>query len=213
MMRLRLSLWQRVTGRGPRKSMALFLCPRLSDGLWMCQKKAKLPEPNKKPGWVWGGSDVVPSAGGTTLSPTSGDAPSRPSPHHCHHQHGMLSPAPAPPPSRPFPHRGDERPHHGGPGGGSGPRRGAAAGGRGVLQCTRRSLAVRERACDAQPGFMAADGSGAAARLTSGYGLPGSRGPAGAGPVGAEPSPRSGRFCQGTSICPAPTGCWKVPLL
>ena len=82
----------------------------------------------------------------------------------------------------------------------------------GVLQCTRRSLAVHERACGAQPRFIAADGSGAAAQLTSGCGLPGSRGPASAGPVGAEPSLCSGRFCQGTSICPAPTSCWKVPL-
>lgn len=60
---------------------------------------------------------------------------------------------------------------------------------------------------------MAADGSGAAAQLTSGCGVPGSRGPASAGPTGAEPSLCSGWFCQGKSICPAPTGCWKVPLL
>lgn len=174
-----------------------------------CAERAKLPEPNKGPGWPAG---AAPSAGGTTLSPTLGDAPGHPSPHHCHYQHGMLSPAAVPPRSRPFPHHGDEPPQHGGPGGGLIAPPCRCRRGRGMLQCTRRSLAVHERACDAQPRFIAADGSGAAAQLTSGCGLPGSRGPAGAGPVGAEPSLRSGRFCQGTSICPAPTGCWKVPL-
>ena len=168
-----------------------------------CAERAKLPEPNKGPGW--GGAGGVcpawhPVSGGTIPSPASEDTPHCPGPYRWHHQCGMLSPDLALLPSRPFLHHGDEPPQHRGPGRGPVPPCRCC---RGMLQCTRRSLAVHERACGAQPRFIAADGSRAAAQFTSGCGLPGSQGPAGAGPVGAEPSLCSGRFCQGDIHLPS----------
>lgn len=83
---------------------------------------------------------------------------------------------------------------------------------RAVLQCTRRSPAVWEPACGTQPGFMAADGSGAAAQLTGGCGVPGSQGPTRVPPVRGRWAPSPGPVLPGDIHLPSMTGCWKVPL-
>lgn len=82
----------------------------------------------------------------------------------------------------------------------------------GVLQCTRRSPAVWEPVCGTQPGFMAADGSGAAAQLTGGCGVPGSQGPTRVPPVQGRWALSPGPVLPGDIHLPSMTGCWKVPL-
>lgn len=69
-----------------------------------------------------------------------------------------------------------------------------------------------EPACGTQPGFMAADGSGAAARLTGGCGVPGSQGPTGVPPVQGRWALSPAPVLPGDIHLPSMTGCWKVPL-
>lgn len=61
-------------------------------------------------------------------------------------------------------------------------------------------------------GFMAADGSGAAAQLTGGCGVPGNQGPTRVPPVQGRWAMSPGPMLPGDIHLPSMTGCWKVPL-